>query len=422
MDLASARSGVLPADSATSFKNTTPKTPFPNIRDILKNLNIEYKAFDINNKNMSAVLGSLSEKGMTDAGQKAIAELTNIRQITDELVLQWREKLTLNETLATVGSKLFDTAHALTTSLGEEIERDYGYVRFLYPVIGSVMILLMLMFSILISRSITKVLANSIEKLRISSDQMAAAAKEISQGSMELSDATSQQAAALEETSSAIKEMASMTSQNAGNAAHLQRLMTETTRTFDQADRSLEQLTSSMADIFRASEQIQKIVKTIDEIAFQTNLLALNAAVEAARAGEAGAGFTVVADELRNLAMRAADAAKNTTKLIELTIANVNTGSSLVGKTNTEFRGAAQSVSESSKLASEIAAASQEQAQGISQVTRTLLEIDRVTQKTASNAEESASASEEMSSQARQIKDYISGLAELVGGSDSGEA
>jgi methyl-accepting chemotaxis protein len=162
-------------------------------------------------------------------------------------------------------------------------------------------------------------------------------------------------------------------------------------------------------------EETSKIIKTIDEIAFQTNLLALNAAVEAARAGEAGAGFAVVAEEVRNLAMRSAEAAKGTANLIEGTVKKIKDGSDLVTATNKAFTEVATSASKVGELVSEIAAASNEQAQGIEQVNKAVTEMDKVTQQNAANAEESASASEEMSAQAEQMRGIVGELIAIVG-------
>ncbi|HQN17662.1 MAG TPA: methyl-accepting chemotaxis protein, partial [Syntrophobacteraceae bacterium] len=225
--------------------------------------------------------------------------------------------------------------------------------------------------------------------------------------------------ASLEETSSALEEVTSMTKQNADNAIQANRLMMESSTIVNQANQTMADLTTSMNEISRASEETQKIIKTIDEIAFQTNLLALNAAVEAARAGEAGAGFAVVADEVRNLAMRAAEAAKNTAALIEGTVRKIKEGNQLVEKTNQDFQQVSASVTKSGELVGEIAAASQEQAQGIGEVNTAVAEMDKVVQQNAANAEESAAAAEEMNAQAEQMKEYVGELVKLVGSTDS---
>ena len=158
----------------------------------------------------------------------------------------------------------------------------------------------------------------------------------------------------------------------------------------------MTELTASVETISKASEETQKIMKTIDEIAFQTNLLALNAAVEAARAGEAGAGFAVVADEVRGLAMRAAEAARNTATLIEGNVRQIKQGAVLVNKTNEAFTLVTASVGKAGELVGEISAASREQAQGIDQINRAVSEMDRVTRQNAASAEESAAAAEEL--------------------------
>ena len=182
-----------------------------------------------------------------------------------------------------------------------------------------------------ITRSITRPIHRIIEGLsRIRGGVRRR--RQVSSSSQQLAEGTSQQAASIEETSSSLEEMSSMTKQNADNAGQANQLMVEVGKVIDKANDSMGRLTVSMQYITQASEETQKIVKTIDEIAFQTNLLALNAAVEAARAGEAGAGFAVVADEVRNLAMRAAEAAKNTANLIEGSVKRVKDGSAAGGQ------------------------------------------------------------------------------------------
>jgi methyl-accepting chemotaxis protein len=213
--------------------------------------------------------------------------------------------------------------------------------------------------------------------------------------------------------------MSSMTKQNADNASTADNLMKESKQMVERANGSMTELTQSMEDISKASDETSKIIKTIDEIAFQTNLLALNAAVEAARAGEAGAGFAVVANEVRNLAMRAAEAAKNTSALIEGTVKKVKEGSGLVERTNGAFSEVSKSAAKVAGLVAEIAAASSEQAQGIDQINKAVTEMDKVTQQTAANAEESASASEEMNAQAEQMKEVAGEIMRIVGSGGS---
>ncbi|MBW2095632.1 MAG: cache domain-containing protein [Deltaproteobacteria bacterium] len=264
-------------------------------------------------------------------------------------------------------------------------------------------------------RSITLPVNRIVEGLSEGAEEVAAGSSEVSSASQSLAQGASEQAASIEETSSSLEEIASMTKQNAENATQADALMKEANRVVGEANQAMANLTSSMEEISRASEETQKIIKTIDEIAFQTNLLALNAAVEAARAGEAGAGFAVVADEVRNLAMRTAEAAKDTATLIEQTSKKVMDGSILLSQTNEAFGTVADSTAKVGELVAEIAAASNEQAQGIEQVNRAVSDMDTVVQQNAANAEESASASQEMNAQAENMKGIVQELVALVG-------
>ena len=300
----------------------------------------------------------------------------------------------------------------------EEMYKDLGNLRNKNIIIGiSGSLIVILALFLLISRVVIRPIKRVANTLHDIVGQVASASGQVSQASQSLAEGASEQAASIEETSSSLEEMSSMTKQNADNAGQADNLMKETSHVVSDANSSMTELTTSMQEISIASDETQKVVKTIDEIAFQTNLLALNAAVEAARAGEAGAGFAVVAEEVRNLALRSADAAKNTAELIDGTVKKVKSGSELVERTNNAFTKVAESSSKVGELVSEIAAASNEQAQGIEQTNTAVAEMDKVTQQNAANAEESASASEEMSAQAEQMVGIVEGLEALVGGS-----
>ena len=310
--------------------------------------------------------------------------------------------------------------HVVTSVPVDEMLQSVYMIRniiFLGVVIFAIIAIVIAYF---VAKGIAVPIQIAVEKIGAGSDQIASASSQVASASQSLAEGSSEQASAIEETSSSLEEMASMTKQNAGNAAQADSLMKEANSVVQKANSSMETLTSSMREISAASEETSKIIKTIDEIAFQTNLLALNAAVEAARAGEAGAGFAVVAEEVRNLAMRSADAAKNTSVLIEGTVKKIKDGSDLVARTNEAFSEVAVSSSKVGELVGEIAAASQEQAQGIDQINKAVAEMDKVTQQTAANAEESASASEEMNAQAAQMKQISVTLGNIIGGSSSG--
>jgi len=238
----------------------------------------------------------------------------------------------------------------------------------------------------------------------------------IAASSVSLADTASAQASAIEESSASIMEMSSQTKKNAKNAEKANALMGSINNIVKKADGSMKKLTFSMDEISKASEDTFEIVKTIDEIAFQTNLLALNAAVEAARAGDAGSGFAVVAGEVRNLAIRSADAAKNTSEMIEEIVKKIQEVGGEVKKTNAEFKEVAQGSAEIGGLFGDIAAASAEQAEGVSQINQAVAELGDGVQQSAAVSEESASSAEEMKCQAREMKSIVNELVVLVEG------
>jgi len=300
----------------------------------------------------------------------------------------------------------------------DEFLADAHMIRNFIIIIGAVFLGITIAVIIIFARRISNPITKAAHELNDASVQLASASSQVSGASQSLAEGASEQAAAVEETSSSLEEMSSMTKQNADNSAQANRLMMETRNVVERAKGSMTKLTSSMAEISKASEETSKIIKTIDEIAFQTNLLALNAAVEAARAGEAGAGFAVVAEEVRNLAIRAAEAAKNTAVLIEATVQKIGDGSGLVNTTNDDFQAVAQSAIKVGELVAEISAASNEQSTGIDQITRAVAEMDKVVQQSAANAEETASAAEEMNAQAEQVRQVAKVLLDVVGGEE----
>jgi len=313
--------------------------------------------------------------------------------------------------------KIGDTTWALIAEIDEsEAFAAVNTMKWLILIVSVVSAAAIFGIAWLIARSISKPINEITHGMSEGANQVASASGQVSSSSQSMAEGASQQAASIEETSSSMEEMSSMTRKNAENASNADNLMKEANQVIKTADESMDHLIISMEDISKASEETSKIIKTIDEIAFQTNLLALNAAVEAARAGEAGAGFAVVADEVRNLAMRAADAAKDTAELIDGTVNKVSNGSELVTTTNDAFSQVAESAAKVGDLVAEISEASKEQSNGIEQVNLAITEMDKVVQQNAANAEESASASEEMNAQAEQLRDYVGDLVQLVTG------
>jgi methyl-accepting chemotaxis protein len=239
---------------------------------------------------------------------------------------------------------------------------------------------------------------------------------QVSGSSQELAEGSSEQASSLEEVSSSLEEMTSMTKQNSENTRKANIMSEETQQAAHSGVDAMQKLVDAINRIKTSSDETALIIKTIDEIAFQTNLLALNAAVEAARAGDAGMGFAVVAEEVRNLAQRCANAAKETAQLIEESKSNTENGvraTDMVANTLSEIEEAANRVQ---GLISEVNAAGDEQAQGIGQINSAIAQMDQVTQATAANAEESASASEELSSQSRELHSMVELLMRVIEG------
>ncbi len=263
-------------------------------------------------------------------------------------------------------------------------------------------------------------LTGLIDRLSESSGQVSDASHSVFGASQQLAEGATEQAAALEETSSALEQMASMTRQNADNPTRTNATTGHTVQRISDGAKAVHTMSVAMGEISDSAEKIGQIIKTIEEIAFQTNLLALNAAVEAARAGEAGKGFAVVADEVRNLAQRSAGAARDTSDLIKSTVDRVRRGSDIASELDANFREIDEGAKGVGKLVGDISSATAEQAEGVNQVNTSVAQMDKVTQSNAASAEECASASEQLSTQADELREIVEGLGSLVHGAKTG--
>lgn len=306
-----------------------------------------------------------------------------------------------------------------------EVDRPEAYagltrLKAVLTVIGIIALILIVVVSLIFVKSLTGPLVRIINNLNNGSEQTASAATQLSSAAQQLSQGTTEQAASLEETSSSLDEMATMTNQNSDSASKANQLAVEARDAAGKGNEAMTEMQGAMDGMIKSSDEISKIIKTIEEIAFQTNLLALNAAVEAARAGEHGKGFAVVAEEVRNLAQRAASAAKDTSGLIEANMVKVKEGANISKQAGSALEEIMSNSNRVADIIAEIAAASKEQSEGIGQVTNAVNQMDQVTQQNASSAEESASSAEELSAQSENLKHVVSELQGIVGGQQEG--
>ncbi|GAA0177406.1 hypothetical protein SH2C18_06480 [Clostridium sediminicola] len=248
---------------------------------------------------------------------------------------------------------------------------------------------------------------NVISNINSASNQVAAGARQVSHSSISLSQGATEQASSIEQLTASIEEITSQTKQNAKNADEVKNITQSVKTNVTEGYSQMNYMLDAMTEINNSSKNISKIIKVIDEIAFQTNILALNAAVEAARAGQHGKGFAVVAEEVRNLAARSANAAKETTTLIEGSIKKVEDGTKIADITAEALKKVVTGVDESAHLVTEIAVSTREQSIGLDQINTGINQIASVVQATSATSEESAAASEELSGQAETLKNQV---------------
>ena len=389
-------------------------------------------------KNRTSVIENINRLGATlntDKGKEAMGKVGEaVKQVWpqyDKAVKLARlnqnadaSDIIMNEVLP-VEAKLMSALDDLARAIQQASQEDAGIAQRISAVGGTIIVILgivALLAGIIIAfamiKKITEPINDAVEGLTEASEQVASASAQMASSSQQMASSTSQQSASLEETSASLEEMTSMTRQNADNAGHARSLMAENKKVVERVNNQVKMMADAIGEVTRSSEETGKIIKTIDEIAFQTNLLALNAAVEAARAGEAGAGFAVVADEVRNLALRSAQAAKDTTSLIENTINTVRKSSDLTYGTQEAFKENIVIAGKIGNLVDEIATASDEQARGIDQIRMAVTDMEKLIQESAATAEESAGTAEILSAQADQMKGYVIELSLVVGKSD----
>jgi methyl-accepting chemotaxis protein len=277
--------------------------------------------------------------------------------------------------------------------------------------------LLGLAVTFVVARGISRPIGAIASRLASESAKTNVAARQVAQVSQSIADGATQQASAIEESSSALHEMASMTLRNSENARAAKILATEARETADVGARDMAEMKAAMSAIKASSSEISKIIKTIDEIAFQTNILALNAAVEAARAGEAGMGFGVVADEVRTLAQRCAQAAHETAEKISGSATKSEQGVEIGAKMADNLSAIVERIRKLDEMLAGIAQASHEQSEGINQLNTTVANMDKITQWNAALGQQSSASSDELKIQAEQVQSAVGDLMRMVDGS-----
>jgi methyl-accepting chemotaxis protein len=351
----------------------------------------EVQAHAMNGDDAKAIeLSRTVTKGLRAEAEKYIVSTTDRNQ-----------KVMDNE--AKAAHELYMNSRALVTLI--------SLLSILFGIVSAAVILVKL------SRTINRVVTD----LSHNGDQVNLAAQQISSASQGLAQASTEQASSLEETVASVEELTSMVKVNSENARQAAELSNTTGAVAARGEKEIKDLVSSMNEISSDSKKIAEIINVIDDIAFQTNLLALNAAVEAARAGEQGKGFAVVADAVRALAQRSASAAKDITGLIKGSVSKIEVGSSQANQSGAVLAEILDSVKKVVQLNNEIATASEEQSNGIAQISKALNQLDQTTQVNAASSEEAAAAAEELSAQAQSLSNVVILLEETIKGSSAKE-
>ncbi len=296
-----------------------------------------------------------------------------------------------------------------------ETQKKINFAGLLIGAVSLAAIVIGLALTAFIGRSLLKTMQEINYGLAESSEQLNQASIQMMTASRSFSEGANSQAESLDDISSSIERVADMTKTSADHARQVDQLMDSTRQVIDQAHKSMLELINSMNDISKANQETSQIISTIEKIAFQTNLLALNAAVEAARAGEAGAGFAVVAEEVRNLAMRTAEAASSTTTLIEGQTTKIKDGGDMVSSTSKSYEKVADASSQVDGMINKINTSVHDQATGIDRIRSAVIDVDHVSQANVSNSESLANAADNLRNQAEQLQTFVDDLSALMG-------
>ena len=384
-------------------------------------------------KENTAIVEEIAKIDLYDKVDELMSQLNttrtnyiNSRNIVVDLSLSGKDKLAAakyqHETagLFIEYRNTLDKIVSLSSDYAESIHKqnqiDSNFATTMLIIASCSSFAILLWLGLLVTKMITEPVIVAVNALNDSSEQVAAASGQLSDASHMLAEGSAEQASSIQETSATVEESASMVRQTNENTLQADSLAKATRSSAEKCANEMDEMISSMHELKKSSDEISKIIKVIDDIAFQTNILALNAAVEAARAGDAGLGFAVVAEEVRNLAQKSADAAKNTAKIIETNISLSSQSVLISEKVNSGLNDINEDARKMNELLSEITVASQEQTQGISQINQAISQMEQVTQSNASTAEESAAAADALSKQAVGLKGLVDSLHTLVYG------
>jgi len=353
---------------------------------------------------------------LTEAAATYGTILSNPSAMTPEMQGRMRDLASSSDTMKTGLQALKDGCSGDLRQQLAAVQQSSTQARWLaLAVFGVTIVVAAVIVNLTIRRAITGPIVRVIHGVQKAANASAATSDRMAQSGKGVARDAQEQAACVEETSASLEEISATSKQNASRATEADTLMKAARQTVDRAAQSMEDLTKSMGAISKSSNQVAGVLKSIDEIAFHTNILALNAAVEAARAGEAGAGFSVVADEVRSLAQRAADAARQSADMVEKTIADVNQGVQLVAAAHRAFSEVSSTIANGGQVVSQIASSSVEQARGVEHIGQAIARIEAVTQNNAANAQQTAENADAMISQVETTRHHLNELVAVVG-------